>query len=403
MDTVTTGDSSPALDAAGSTSGWPADGAPFQSAHEEAQYLFELARRHSEVDRNALYDAVADLFERRESELLGSERALMLEILHRLTRDVEIAVRKQLAERLAKSPRAPEALIFMLANDEIDVCYEILVRSPVLKDSDLIEIVRHHGLGHQLGVAVRRDLSPEVSAVLVATGAEEVVVTLLENETARISHETMSRIVGASRQIEAYREPLVQRSDLPVDLAHKLLMWVSLSLREHIVRRFDIDPATLEDEIVEAAAAVATEDENRRRRPELSAVERLVAKLHAAGELTPAFAVKALAQGQVALFERAFAKLTDLGAEEARRIVFQRNHHSLAIACRAIGLDRAAFQALVRMLYKARETASEPAPEALALLLEFYDQVSPEAASLTLGKWRVRQAPGHSTDGRAFA
>ena len=70
----------------------------------------------------------------------------------------------------------------------------------------------------------------------------------------------------------------------------------------------------------------------------------------------------------------------------ARQIVFQRNNQGLAITCRAIGLDRAAFQALVRMIRKARPKAAEPPAEAMASLLEFYDGVSQEAANLTVAK-----------------
>ncbi len=304
MDTQTTGSETGGVRTAEQRQGRAA-----QPTREEAQHLFELAQRSTEIDRDSLYSAVADLFERREHELVDDERALMLDILRRLTVDVELAIRHELAGRLARKPSAPRDLVFMLANDRIDVCYDILAKSPVLRDSDLIEIIRNRGLAHQMGIAIREELSEDVSAVLVATGEEKVVVALLENQTARIARDTMRRIVGESEHIEAYHQPLVTRKDLPADLAHKLLMWVSVTLRNFIVRRFDIDAEMLDDEIVEATSEVAARDDVERRGLAQSPAERLVEKLHAAGELTPAFAVKALGQGQVALFELAFAKL----------------------------------------------------------------------------------------------
>ena len=102
------------------------------------------------------------------------------------------------------------------------------------------------------------------------------------------------------------------------------------------------------------------------------------------------------------LFELAFAKLTRLEPRLARRIVLRRDSQGLAIACRAIGLDRAAFQALVRMIRKARAKDGDPAPETMASLLEFYDGVSQEAANLTLAKWQ-RESMGDAPNARAVA
>ena len=82
----------------------------------------------------------------------------MTEILRQLIHDVEMSVRLALSERLAAEDSAPKDLIQILANAEIEVAYPILKDSSVLQDIDLIEIIQHRTMNHQLAVAMRDSL-----------------------------------------------------------------------------------------------------------------------------------------------------------------------------------------------------------------------------------------------------
>lgn len=55
----------------------------------------------------------------RDKHLSERERSLMTEISNDLIHDVEMAVRRALAERLALKENAPHELVGILANDEI--------------------------------------------------------------------------------------------------------------------------------------------------------------------------------------------------------------------------------------------------------------------------------------------
>ena len=73
---------------------------------------------------------------------LGQSESLLLgDILRRLVRDVEMPVRRALADQLSVRKDAPHDLIMMLANDVIDVAYPLLAKSPLLRDEDLIGVV----------------------------------------------------------------------------------------------------------------------------------------------------------------------------------------------------------------------------------------------------------------------
>ena len=104
----------------------------------EVGSLLALATKKSRQGRADLFTAISDLFERRGDTLSEAERELMLDILRRLTGEVERAVRAELARRVSDNERVPQQLLTLLANDEIEVAYPILAQSVVLRDPDLI-------------------------------------------------------------------------------------------------------------------------------------------------------------------------------------------------------------------------------------------------------------------------
>lgn len=358
---------------------------PAAIADAEVRRLFDLAREKSRAGRAGLFAAIAELFERRGDDLHAAERRLMGEILRRLSRDVEKQLRAKLAERLAARPEAPRELLLMLASDEIEVAYPILVESPALRDVDLIEVIRHRTLQHQLAVAIRKDLSETVSEALVETGCEDVIVALLSNPDARISATVMQHLAEESRRVDRYQTPLVRRPDLPKELARRMCMWVSAAVRKHIVEHYAIDPHDLDDEIDGAAREIALEAEAEAEGQ--SPAHSLVQKLHDAGELTPGFVLKSLSQGQITLFELSFARLTGLRPVLLRRIVYEPGGEGLAVLCRAIGVDAQVFLSMYRLTRKARAIVGQPSAGELKQLSDFYVEMTVDAAKLLLRKW----------------
>jgi hypothetical protein len=166
------------------------------------------------------------------------------------------------------------------------------LRRDVLQDVDLIEVIRHRTMEHQLSVATRRLVSEVVSEVLVDTGNEDVIATLLQNDGAGLSREVMEYLVGESKRIDRYQIPLAQRSDLPSDLAHRMYWWVTAALRKHIVENFSIDAAELDAALDEATEGALESEVAAIEKPDET--EALINRLVDLGELTPALASKAL-------------------------------------------------------------------------------------------------------------
>ena len=132
------------------------------SPDTEMQDLLDLAQDKSASVKSQLAQVVSDLFFEGERVLNERERTLMTDFLRQLIQDVEISVRKALADRMAEESRAPSDLINILANEELDVAHNILLNSQVLQDLELIEIIQHQTFEHQLTIAMRDKISEAV-------------------------------------------------------------------------------------------------------------------------------------------------------------------------------------------------------------------------------------------------
>jgi uncharacterized protein (DUF2336 family) len=356
---------------------------------EELHKLLKLALDKSVEGRKNLTASLGDLFNESNTVLNERERALMSEILRKLVRDCEMAVRRDLAERLSKAENPPHELIVLLANDQIEVAQPILAHSEVLRDMELVQIIRRRTHQHHLVIAMRRSVSEPVSDALVETGDENVIKILLENQDAKISQATMSYLAEESRRVDSYQEPLIKRHDLPADLAKRMYLWVSAALREHILENFKIDPTALDDQLETLADSMAGDpvqhgDEAAANRP----AEVLARHLVQADENTWHTMIQLLRQGEVPLFEAMFGELSGLTSERLHRVLYESGGEGLAIACRALEMSKTTFATIFLLSRRAEAGKRVTDPRTLSRALMIFDKINPQTAMEVLKGWR---------------
>lgn len=358
-----------------------------EPARDEVEQLRELLRLAQERQRNGrrvIFDNISDLFLSAEGRLSDRERALMSEILSALLREMEMQLRRDLAQRLASLANAPHDLIVALANDEIEVARPLLMQSRVLRDGDLVEIVKRRSEEHLLAIAMRSPLSEEVSQALVDEGDENVIEQLLKNPDAALSRRALEYLVAEAQRVGRFQEPLLHRAELPAELAHRLFWWVSAALREHILARYDLDEAVLDD-YLEDTTRVALEQDGQPTADRQA--ELMVDRLAAVDELNETFLVRALRGGRVPAFVAAFARLTRLSIATVRQILFDPGGEPLAVACRAIGIERANFVSLFLLSRQGQTRVAKP--DRIQHILEFYDRLPQKRARVALRYWRA--------------
>jgi len=378
-----------------------------QRTEPDVEELLALACDRSTAARNRLVEILSELFDGGVSALPPGERELMTEILERLIHEVEMSVRKALAEKLAADDGAPRSLISMLANDEIPVAQPILSRSKALHDLDLVEIVRHRTLGHRLAVAMREKLSPVVCNALLERRETDVVTRVIENPGADIAPTMFETLVEESKEVAEYRGPLLHRQDLDPKLARRMYWWVSAALRKHIVDNFHIDPAELDVKIEHTIKQILNEPRDNPISVEQAA--QLAQKLVASGSVAPQLLVQALRRGEVELFVALFAEYSGLRPVLIRRFILEAGGEGLAIACKALEVEKSDFVSLFVLSRQARRGEQVVDPTELAGTVSLYDRINGDTARKVLSRWKLdpdylyamKQVEGGEADAQA--
>jgi uncharacterized protein (DUF2336 family) len=305
------------------------------------------------ASREEIYLAVASLYRIQGTGLNDRERELMREILRRLTRDVEMAIRIALAQRLADDSTAPHDLILLLVDDSIEVARPLILGSPLLTESDMLRLIAEADLSHQEAVAGRPHIGLPVTAALAMSEAPSVLMALVRNATAKISSSTYETLVEKSRALSGLQEPLIRRPDLPPVLATHMCDWVSDALKTYIQTNYNVAPKRVDAALTDVNAALNREPPPPQTPPADSA-QKLVEKLAASGQLKAGFLMRVLSQGQADLFELAFARLLNVEIEQFRKSFYEGGARVVALSCRAAGIDRSVFPTVFNLSRQAR-------------------------------------------------
>ena len=312
------------------------------------------ANPHSGASSEEIYLAVASLYRIQGAGLNSRERELMREILRRLTRDVEMAIRIALAQRLADDANVPHDLILLLVDDTIEVARPLILHSPLLTEEDTLRLITSASVSHVEAVAGRPHIGIPVTDALAASESESVLIALVRNATARISDQSYNRLVEKSRAIAQLQEPLVNRPDLPATLANTMCAFVSDALKTYIQNNYNVAPRRMNEALSEVATVLASEPQPPKDPPADSA-QKLIEKLASSGQLKAGFLMRVLSQGQIDLFDLAFARLLGVELNHFRHFFYQDGVKLVALSCRAAGIDKSVFATVFNLSRQARK------------------------------------------------
>lgn len=354
--------------------------------------LLDLAKEQSSDKRRELLREMSDIFLDAASDYTDAERSHFGAILSRIATEMDIAVRKQIAKQFANVPSAPHQLIQQLANDEFSVARDVLLKSTVLRDEDLISIARGQGQEKLELIACRHSVSEAVSEAVVEHGADEVVVKLVTNNGAKVSRTTFQRVVERSETSDVLQAPLVARSDVPPDMLQDMFSFVSSELRTKITEKLEgLPPEVIEKAFKDAARDFAGEIRQVKDADRKAMV--YVGEMASRRQLNESLLHQLIKNKQTTEFIHAFARLADIDVKTVRRIIIARNAEGVAVICKAVRFDRSTFAAIVTMM----ESSSSYSAGGSNELFGLYDQVTAEAAQRVIRFWRVRKEAGSTS------
>jgi len=359
------------------------------SAAQTVEELKQLARSRTPADRERLMLAIVELCNHGDEAVRAPAiQALLGSIFVDLVGGAQSDLRQILAAKLAIADWPPPALVNLLALDEIEIAREIIAKSPVLKDADLVRLLAEGEVEHQIEVAKRPMIGTPVVDTILKAAEPAVMIALAGNDTADVSPEAMRQMVEASRDVAGMRSPLARHPRLSVEQAEKLYGWVGQSLRSAIVSRFRVDVEALDralSEAVREASQGQVRSTSGVAEAEQAEMERrLIAKLHAADQLRPSYLLRALREGRLSLFEAALAALADVPIETVRAALAADGPKALALACATVGLDRGAFSTLLALVRDLNAGKPEGSPEQARQVFDSFgpDQTAQAKAAL---------------------
>ena len=329
-----------------------------------------------------------------------TERAAARKILNVLAADTAELVRRALAVTLKASDLVPREVARRLAADVDSVALPIINCSPAFSDDDLIEIVRAGSAVRQAAVASRSRVPRDVATVLAAEGRQEAVLALAANDNADLSEHALGLVVDRFGHASEVVSALAYRQVLPLSVTERLVVLASDAAREHLVTRHALAPETA-IQFADFARERVTVDLIDQARVAVDLPE-FVARLYGRKALTPSLLLRALARGQMALFEHALAELAGTPHHRAWLMVHDAGPLGLKALYDRAGMPPRLFQAFrsgvdtwrvlqaeggdtsgeafrQRMLERFLSQRPDAAREDLAYLMERLDRPAPEA------------------------
>ncbi len=346
--------------------------------------LLDLAKETSSEKRRELLRQVTDIFLADPPDRSDRESQLFDEIVGAVAADLETQVRVELSRRVAASAAPVRRTARRLAMDEIAVAAPVLQNSRALTEADIIEVINNKSQDHMVAVARRPDIGTNISSALVAKGEDRVVVSLLENRTARIDRKTYEKVADRAQANPVLHAPFVRNAQAPLDLLNKVYLKVETDLRREIMRKFHgVSPAELEAALeasrnhLSSAYGALPDD--------FQLARDYVAELDRKAPLKPPILIQLLRENRRTAFLVAFAQLVDVDFNLARRLVDNKDVDALAMLCRGAGFDRGLFVTLCLLV--AGDGQGVGKAEQFGKL---YEQVPVAVAQRALRFWKVR-------------
>jgi uncharacterized protein (DUF2336 family) len=271
-----------------------------------------------------------------------SEIWIFGEVIGRLSEEIELAARSQLARRLARSDKAPVHMINKLAfDDSIEVAGPILRYSERLGNEALVANARSKSQQHLLAISRRKTIDEPVTDVLVTRGDQEVASSVAINIGARFSDAGFLHLIKRSENDSILAEHLGRRRDIPRHLFQQMIAKASDEVR----KKLEIERPEARNAVASVAGSLhaifgpASKD--------YFAAKRTVGLQHQLGELGE---VQILEYAQARKLNEAIVALSllcTLPVDVVERAMLAQDREALLILAKALDLSWATTIALL--------------------------------------------------------
>ena len=332
---------------------------------DAARLLLAAARERFAV-------AATDLLLPESTRLTEWQRLTAANLLTRLVRSIEDALRVPLAAHFADN----EALHAALTSAHVPIVLPILERAGALGDRELGTVLVRRVEEHRFWKDYGRDR------------AEDLLVELVRGPEEALSGEAMEMVIARSRRFDRFQEPVLGHVDLPAELQHKLVWLVAAALRHYLTQQHGLRGV---DTAIESAASDFIRQHDESAGLEATAA-RLARGLLAAGRLDGALLARMLGEGALPLFIAGLGLLAGLDQSGTWEILSDPRGRGPALLLRAAAIGREDAASILLLLNTRGRLFSGAEGDAAAEQLDLYDSLEEAGAAEVLRLWQADPA-----------
>ncbi|MEO0961904.1 MAG: DUF2336 domain-containing protein [Pseudomonadota bacterium] len=345
--------------------------------------LAGLLRDKTPEGRRALLACVTDLYLSGSENCSDETRDGFGLLLADIARIAGPDAQQALAQSLADDQTPPASVVDFLLEQPGWVAAPFLAATQTLDDKALTELVDLHAAAHAASIAQRQGLSSVLVRKILTTGNDAALVSLAENHDAPLQRADFETLKAAAPALPHLQAALVDRNDLPADVAVGLMWHIGPHLGRHAL---DQALAVTTDALalaIEAAAAIGMSEGKATPHPEEAAS--YAVQKHSRRELKEPLVVRLLRDGDMDRFYACLDKLTDIDRATGEAIMAEKSGFALMVACRAAGFARSTFSTLVRL----GENGAQRSTEQTFDLMSAFERLDDASAERLLGFWQV--------------
>ena len=318
----------------------------------------------------------------------GNERALVADILLQVVDKVDVELRVEIAERVARVSECPPALLRMLLLDESTVAERILKSGNSLPDALLIETARDGSLAHREMIARRIDLSSSVADACLQYDEGEVCKLVLKRDSCQISPNAINKLVALSALNSELQTLLLRRPELEPAHGFTMFWWVDTpEHRKRILLRFALDRRLIQDVLQDLYARAFRGKEAD---PFVQEILTLAERRHRPrGEDGESVSIGVVIRTVAASYNNPVDEIIDavrmiggISRDLTARILRDGDGEPFAVLCKSLGISRDDFYSIVN-----RPEDEGQAADHGDYLLGIFDSISRDYSRAVLRYW----------------
>lgn len=281
------------------------------------QDLNFLASNASIEAKGVVAVKISDYYQ--QDNISENAKSIAEDIFRIMVKDVEHKVREVLAQSLQDSKELPRDIVQSLVKDVDSISVPFIKQYQHFSNEEILDILSSKNVNKHIAVALRKNLSYEISDYIVHNCHSRVVEALVINKDAKIFDETFDAILQKYSGDEKIKSYLVERPELPIAVVEKLINYLSDELLHKLIKLHQL-PDDVASNVVEQLKEKAVLKISEEFSTDLQ-VEDLVRELNANNRLTPSLIVRAVCMGDIRFFEYGLSALSTTPVMEVRKIL----------------------------------------------------------------------------------